>query len=426
MGLLWAGLCLLPLGCGRAEPPPEEAPFAPVKAEAAETEVLGQWTELLGTTQPLPGHFARVSAAVEGRVLSVLGDPGGKAISEGQKVEKGDVLVRLDDRIARANRDTAQAALDEMTEQLKQAGYGVALAQIDLDRLEKLRQGKMNEPVPLVTQIELDRARIALKDATSKQRLTEAKQKTAEAQLKALNQQLELYSLRAPISGRLGMVRVAPGQTLTVGTPVAEVLDLGEIDVLCYAPPHVVGRLKLGQTARRGVPKEQDSAKLPRGKVCFLSVQAQPETGNFAVKVRFPNTDLHLLASRVERVLVLTEDEAKRLVIPATALLEDFDPPRVVVVDKVQTRKTKEGKDEKVGKARLLKIEVGVREPGGHVEVRALYDLETKKAVPIEGALFVVEGSHGLHDGDDVRIEEEEHEEHHEADDHKEPNGKKE
>jgi hypothetical protein len=70
-GLLLAGLLA---GCRHnGEPPAEEkVPPAPVKWEGIRQLVLEEWTELVGTTEPLPDHAARVTAPVEGRVLSVL------------------------------------------------------------------------------------------------------------------------------------------------------------------------------------------------------------------------------------------------------------------------------------------------------------------------------------------------------------------
>src|SRR5947208_2189400 len=92
--LLLAGL---PLGCGSTAPPAEEkVPPAPVKWEAARQLFLEEWTELVGTTQPLPDHAARVTAPVEGRVVSVLDGAAGKPVVEGQPVKQGDVLVQLD------------------------------------------------------------------------------------------------------------------------------------------------------------------------------------------------------------------------------------------------------------------------------------------------------------------------------------------
>src|SRR5947199_8831323 len=99
-------LACLPLGCNRAAPPAEEkVPPAPVKWEGARQLFLGEWTELVGTTQPLPEHAARVTAPVEGRVVAVLQGAAGKPVVEGQPVQKGDVLVQLDATVVRNHRD---------------------------------------------------------------------------------------------------------------------------------------------------------------------------------------------------------------------------------------------------------------------------------------------------------------------------------
>src|SRR5947207_7746585 len=101
----------LPLGCSRAAKPPEEkVPPAPVKWEGARQLFLEEWTELVGTTQPLPEHAARVTAPVEGRVVAVLQGAAGKPVVEGQPVQKGDVLVQLDATVVRNHRDKAVAA----------------------------------------------------------------------------------------------------------------------------------------------------------------------------------------------------------------------------------------------------------------------------------------------------------------------------
>src|SRR5205823_963489 len=121
--------------------------------------------------------------------------------------------------------------------------------------------------------------------AESRQKGAGAKHAAAVAELKALDEQLEFYTLRAPIAGRLSIVQAVPGQTLTPGTVVADVVNLDPIDVLCYAPPEAARRLALDQPAHLVLveaPSAEPSAPVT-GKVAFIAVQAQPETGNIAV-----------------------------------------------------------------------------------------------------------------------------------------------
>ncbi len=144
------------------------------------------------------------------------------------------------------------------------------------------------------------------------------------------------------------------------------------------------------------------------GKVVYIAVQAQADTGNFLVKVRFPNPDLRLRANTVARVGVLTQPEEQRATLPEAALMEDEDEPAVVVVEHVHEEKHEE-KEETVGEAKKLRPILGVRDREKHlVEILGLEDPEKKEKVSLDGLLFVVEGGHGLHDGDEVRIEKEE------------------
>src|SRR5207248_94147 len=133
--------------------------------------------ELFGSTQPLPDRVARISAPVEGRVLSVLRDENGKPVAEGQLVTAGTVVVQLDPRMPQANRDRLEAAQEELKEATKHAEYAVKLADIEVKPLEDLtRTGATSGPLPLVSRVELEKVRVALDDARSKQKAAELKQ----------------------------------------------------------------------------------------------------------------------------------------------------------------------------------------------------------------------------------------------------------
>src|SRR5262249_21626118 len=60
--------CVAP-GCGQpAIPPEEKPPPATVKWEGPLQSNLEEWTQLVGTTMPLPDRVARITAPIEGRV----------------------------------------------------------------------------------------------------------------------------------------------------------------------------------------------------------------------------------------------------------------------------------------------------------------------------------------------------------------------
>src|SRR5262249_35545820 len=161
-------------------------------------------------------------------------------------------------------------------------GFALELANIDVNRLKELLKSSQATGGTLVSPIDFAKAKVLQKDAQSKLQGMAAKKSAAQADLKALEQQLEFFTLRAPIAGRLGMVQVVPGQTLSPGTFVADVVNLKQIDALCYAPPQAAARLALAQKARLFLAEATDAkaTKHLNGEVVFIAVQADPQTGN--------------------------------------------------------------------------------------------------------------------------------------------------
>jgi multidrug efflux pump subunit AcrA (membrane-fusion protein) len=192
------------------------------------------------------------------------------------------------------------------------------------------------------------------------------------------------------------------------------VIDLDkQIDVLCFVPPRVAQHLKLGQPARIGGIEEASAGTAPRveGKVEFIADQAEMDTGNFAVKVRFPNADVHLRGNLTLRVRVLTTPGKAALTLPEASVMEDQDPPAVLVVEDYK-QEMKEGKEVETGKARKLRAKVGIRDRVLHlVEILSLDDPDKKWQGTLETAKFIIEKGQGLRTGDPVKLEVEEEEE---------------
>ena len=265
----------------------------------------------------------------------------------------------------------------------------------------------------LVMRLEMDKSRLALKDAESKWKAVKAKEDIARAEVRAIDEQLDLYTLRSPIAGRLGMVHAFPGQTLASGASVAEVINLEEIDVLCFVPTNIVHKLQIDQTVRIEEEGEAitEAVKSEQGRIVFISEQAQAETGTIAMKARFANQNRKLRANTLLRVRVLTAKKTDCITIPEAALLEDQEEPNVLVVE-TEKKRNKEGEEEEEHHARKMQVKLGLRDRDKHrVEVLGLLEVEEekKKPVPLEkDTLFIVEGGHGLEDKDLVKEKKEE------------------
>jgi hypothetical protein len=138
----------------------------------------------------------------------------------------------------------------------------------------------------------------------------------------------------------------------------------------------------------------------------FLAEQAEPDTGNFAVKVRFPNTELKLRGNTTLRLRIQTDPGKACLTLDESAVMEDQDPPAVIVVEDYKQEKNKDGKEEETGKARKLRVKLGLRDRVLHlVEIVSLDDPEKKWQGTLDTAKFVVERGRGLRNGDAIKLE---------------------
>ncbi len=401
------------LGCSGKPAEEEKPPPHVVEWKGPADVILRDWTELLGTVQPLPENGVRVSAPVEGQVISVLpAGADGKTLKEGDTVKAGTLLVQLNARIAQANADKVKALKDALDQELQQARSAVPLAQKKYDNLKDL---------PTVPELQKEEARVGVEDAKSKVIAAKKRLEAAEKEAQAAAEQVQLYSLKTALKGRLDRILVSPGQTIPVGTVVAEVADIDkEVDVLCFVPLSIARRLAQAEPQPDGFVEariggvEQTNVSTqpvgPKGRIAFIADRADPDTGNFAVKVRFPNAapaGEKLRPNTALRIRVLLRKQTA-LSIPESALLEDTDPPNVIVVDE-EIKKDKTGKEETVFTARRLQATIGMRDRMlGMVEIKDLKDPDNKWKGDLKEARFVTTKNQGLQTGDALKQEEDE------------------
>ena len=252
-------------------------------------------------------------------------------------------------------------------------------------------------------------------DARSKLAAAQQRQEQAGKELESLETQLQFYTLKAPIQGRLGRVKAAVGQTLTAGTEVAEIVNIDEwIDVLCFVSQRQAAHLQVNQPADLGGFDERpDEVRTSDagGVVAYVSDKAEPETGCFVVKVRFPNHEARLRGNVVQRIRVQTQPTADlQPCIPEAALIEDSEPPSVVIVENVKEQKNADGEMEETGTARRCSALLTIRDRDNKVAgFRGLEDADGKRVdVPKDQILFVTVGAAGLETGDPVRLQKKE------------------
>lgn len=258
---------------------------------------------------PLPAGIAQSNGRIEGQEIDVASKYPGRLASvevqEGDTVEAGQVLARIDDREYRAQLLGAQAqvlraesALSEVDAQISQRDSDVALAQASFDRIDALfKKGHATAQMRDEAQNKLRVATAAYQAAIAARAQAESAIKVAEADVSRLNAILEDMVLVAPRRGRVQYELARAGEVVGAGTRVLTLLDLSDISMSIYLPAKDVAGIAIGDEARIILDPIPDYV-IP-ATVTFVSGEAQftPKTVEtkdereklmFRVKIQIP------------------------------------------------------------------------------------------------------------------------------------------
>lgn len=351
--ILWAAL-VTPLtlaGCGGGEPPhtgtapaAERAPVAvPVATLAAGT--VAETVEASGSLEP----WRRVSPASK-----LLGRIDRLAVREGDRVERGDLLARLEGRDLEAAVRQAEAAVT-MTE-----------AELENARAQHQRMETL-----------LARGSVTVKnleDAVARFRGAEAGKVQAEANLAAARVMLSYATLTSPLDGWVVARHVETGDMAHPGMPLVTVEDLSRMKVRLAVPEAQVVRLAPGLPSTVTVLDRRIPAVIDR-----IVPAGDPGSRTFEVQLVLDNPEGWLKSGMFARAL-FPVGERRVLRLPASAVIERGQLEGVFMVDGER--------------ARLRWIDTGRRD-GDQVEVTAGVS---------EGELYVSTPPPGLEDGDPVTV----------------------
>lgn len=203
-------------------------------------------------------HETSVASKLLAKVVAVN-------VVAGQTVQRGEVLVRLDDEDLRARLQQAEAAVESARAARDQA-------QVEMDRIKGLFADGQ------AAQIEYDRTRTALKAAVAE--LQGAEQARNEA-----HTVLEYATIRAPLDGTVIDKQVEVGDTAQPGQVVVTLYDPTRMQLIARVRESLAQRLRVGQTVKVGV----DALKREcHGRISEIVPEAESASRTFSVKVTGP------------------------------------------------------------------------------------------------------------------------------------------
>ena len=226
------------------------------------------------------------------------------ALHANQMVEKGDVLLRLDDRTQRLALEIAQANRDQ--------------AQATVTRYEGLRSNGSS----IVTDVAFADARIAL-------RLTEANVGLAEVAL-------DDRTITAPISGQLGLSDVSVGDRVSSGDAIVTIDDSTSLLATFEVPERSIGLLSEGKRVFVSTPTY--AGRIFEGEITAFDSRLDSVTRSATVEAEIDNPEGLLLAGMTFAIR-MTEDTDALPVVPATAITWDRTGGGVWIVEEGRVRR---------------------------------------------------------------------------------------
>lgn len=293
----------------RAAPAAAPRPATPVTVARAVRGNLKVYLNALGSVSPF--YMVTLKTRVEGQLLNV-------DFKEGQSVHAGQLLAQIDPR-------PYQIQMQQAAGQLAKDEAALTDARITLTRDASLYTHNV------ISQQDLDNQRATLGEYQGAVMTDRAA--IANAQL-----QLAYCRITAPISGRIGLRLVDPGNMVYPTDPrgLAVITQLRPIAVLFSLPednlPEVARAMRAGPLVAEAWNRSFTD-QLETGTLLTTNNQIDQSTGTIQLKAVFANSDNMLFPNQFVNVKLLVNTLRDAILAPAAALQKSPEGTFVFVVD---------------------------------------------------------------------------------------------
>ena len=281
----------------------------PVTTVTAQKGNIGVYLDGIGTV--IPVYTSAITSQVNGIVTEVH-------YTEGQLVKKGDPLIDIDSRPYEATLQQAQGILER--------DQGVlAQAQMDLDRY---KAAWARNAIPKQTLD--DQEKLVQQDLGTG--------RNDEGIVQYDKIQVEYCHIVAPITGRVGLRLVDPGNVVQANgtTPLTVITQIQPITVVFTVAEDNLGQIQ--EQLRKGAKLEvdaldsHDKTQIAKGTLLTLDNQIDTTTGTVKARAQFSNTDSSLFPNQFVNTRLLVKTLQGVTLIPTAAVQHNGQAAFVYVI----------------------------------------------------------------------------------------------
>lgn len=289
-------------GPGAGKNAPVALQFTPGDLAYVEAKPLSRWLPVSGTLQPV--RQAIVKAKVAGDVRQIT-------VREGETVQAGQVLARIDTT-------DLDSKLIDRTGALESAKAQLALA----DKTRTMNTRLLNDK--FISQNAFD-------SADSSYSVAQGNVKSMEAQVQLARNALKDAVAVAPLTGVVAKRHVQPGEKVAIEASLVTVVDLKDLEVQALVPAIDVPELRIGMPVEFAV--DGFGERRFTGRIERINPSTEPGTRALLVYVGLPNNDALLRSGMFATGRIALAASAPAPTLPATAVRTEAGQSFVWVID---------------------------------------------------------------------------------------------